>query len=235
MFSRISHRFATLIVILIGVGVVPAQNQNPPVDCPSITVSADEIAIPSRGEPVGHTLKGLENYSGRGLTISWKLATPLFDPATVKIDGQGTAHSSFIFPVDVKSGTMTMTASVAGLPVGCPNTASESVAWDGAPDAVKVGEIKNIDTPDAVLIKQFAAELKNNPNNQGYVFVGHPAGTSKRKMLARERKFADVLSAMLEDHDGSRITLVQIPNSADFAEFWRVPPGADDPTCESCK
>jgi len=233
MSPPISHLLAALVFSLSLVPSALAQ-ANPPAECPNLNIGSNAIG-PSKGVHFSYVLIGIEN--SKDLAVSWTLATSLFDPASIKIEGQGTLNASFILPETYHSGSITMMATVNGLPSGCGNTASESFHWDGPPEAVKIGKMRNTAQPDLDLIRRFRGELKNNPNNQGYIFIAYPPLLPKEQLAARERAVMDAMmkEQVFGDYDASRITLVQVTSSSDVTEFWRVPPGADNPICDACE
>jgi hypothetical protein len=160
------------------------------------------------------------------LAYSWSVS------AGEIVSGQGTKQVTVVQP----NQGLTLTVEVKGLPEGCPFGISETSVGDPSPEAVKIGVVRVNDLNRSEEgLNEFADILNNNPNNQGYVLVGHPPSTSEAAKAARERKIAEKIIENLNGRDQSRVTLVRYENASDFAEFWRVPPGAHNPDCEVCK
>ena len=88
MPNRISHLLAFVTIVLTIVFTSAAQT-DPSNECPNITVDGDGIT-PTRDSLFRFKLKGLEGYAAN-LSATWTLATSLFDPTTVTINGQGTS------------------------------------------------------------------------------------------------------------------------------------------------
>ncbi len=148
------------------------------------------------------------------------------------VSGQGTSTIEVRQP----NACITATVEVGGFEDSCPLTVSETSCGDPAPEAVKIGEMPNTATPNLELIRLFGNELRDNPNNQGYVFIAYPPILSKAEVAARERTIRELLDSERVDRHGQvRLTLVSITSSRDVTEFWRVPPGADIPMCEACE
>ncbi|MEQ1765517.1 MAG: hypothetical protein ABL984_20480 [Pyrinomonadaceae bacterium] len=148
------------------------------------------------------------------------------------VSGQGTN----MIGVRQPNACITATVDVDGFGDSCPLAVSETSCGDPSPEAVKIGEIRESTAPDleVMVIKRFHDELANNPNNQGYVIVGHPTGISLVQMRGRERAVGDALRKVDPNFDDSRVTMAAVEKSADVVEFWRVPPGANNPTCSAC-
>jgi len=94
--------------------------------------------------------------------------------------------------------------------------------------------VSNTSPLDLKLIARFGDELAKNPSSQGYVYFAYKPITPPDQIAERERAIVEVFARERIGHD-NRITFVRITSSRDVTEFWRVPPGADNPMCEACE
>ncbi len=225
MPNCISRFFAVTVAVLSPATIGVFQTAQP-TECPTIRVTGP-AGIIDPGEIAKYEadldLKG----SNVTPTFRWTISTGEI------VSGQGTSSIEVRQPAD---SCMTVTVEVTGFPDSCPLIASETACIDAPPLAVKIGEMRNTAVPDLTVLRLFKDELRNNPNSQGYIFVAYPRILSKADRAARERAIQDALeSERVGSHGQSRVTLVHVPSSSDVTELWRVPPGASNPTCESCE
>lgn len=211
----------SILVLALASTIATAQA---PVGCPTIEINGPAGFVEA-GELASYAasvdLKGTDYKPVFLWTIS---AGEIFS-------GQG----SDSLQVRQPSSSLIVTVELLALPNGCTATASESTSGPHPPPvAVKIGEMSNTSPPDLGLITRFADELADNPSNQGYVYIAHKPITPPRQIAERERVLAEALTRDRIGHD-SRVTVVRMTSSRDVTEFWRVPPGADDPMCEACE
>jgi hypothetical protein len=230
MAFRIAHLTNSILTLLLAVltfGVAPSNAiaQYPP-ECPFIALKGP-AGILREGELITYTL--LVDLRGGTYepTYEWSIS------AGKIISGQGTKK----IEVRRQGDRLTTSVQISGLPAGCPSNASETANWTPAPQPVKVGVVRGLELKqDLESLDSFAEALNDNPNNQGYIFIGHPTSTSQQRMSKREQELADALTDKLRSYPNrSRITIVRHENAQDLAEFWRVPPGAENPTCSACE
>jgi hypothetical protein len=186
-------------------------------DCPKII-----LVGPAGIVPLGELMTYSVNVGGargeRELEFEWSSSA-----GTIH-SGQGTSSIQIVRP----KGTLTVTVKISGLPPqNCPDTFSESSSWDGLPVPAKVGVWK-AGQPFAPL-QQFSADMAANVDNQGYVFITR-APNSTEDSLSELRKTA----LSYGPQDSSRVTIVESQGPEELIEIWRVPPGANNPICESC-
>jgi hypothetical protein len=146
------------------------------------------------------------------------------------LNGQGTTSIDVRQPDEA----LTVTVKVKGLPSNCPDTASETAITDPPPQGVELDEFTGpISQVDKSRFDRINSVLRENPNDQLYIFVGCQKGDEDNTKLAREEivKHLDPF----KDEDPSRITFVNIECSRDFIQFWLVPPGAESPRCNGCE
>ncbi|MGD9629298.1 MAG: hypothetical protein AB7V18_08640 [Pyrinomonadaceae bacterium] len=219
MPDRISH---FLVALLLGCFTLIGTNAQE--SCPILSVEGPSGIVP-RGE--------LAKYTAR-LDLKGSQIAPSFEWTTSVgeiVSGQGTSSIEVRQPSD---SCITVTVEVTGFPDTCPLVASETSCGLSPPVAMKIGEMSNTSPPDLKLITSFGNELAKNPSNQGYVYIAYKPITPPDQIAERERVLAEALTRDRIGHD-SRITLVRITSSRDVTEFWRVPPGADNPMCEACE
>lgn len=220
MPNRVSHLLALLTVVLT-LSLTGAAQTKP--ECPIIEVTG----------PVGIAQPG--DIARYGVTVQF--ASDPIRPTykwTVSggeiVSGQGTASIEVRQP----DSFIVATVELSGLPDGCPNTASEYSGGDPTPEAVKIGEMPNTAPPDLKLITRFGDALADNPSNQGYIYyIAYKPIAPPDQIAERERVLVEAFSRERIGHD-MRITLVRMTSARDITEFWRVPPGADNPICEGC-
>jgi hypothetical protein len=221
MLRSISHLLATLLFTLAASISLAAQDS-----CPTLTIEW----------PAGIVNVGDIATYRASLDLKGSLVSPTFR-WTVSIGEIVSGQGTNTIEVRQPDACITATVEVGGFPDSCPLVASETSCGDPAPEAVKIGEMSNASAPDLKLVRRFRDELRANQNNQGFIFLAYPPNLPKAKFAARENAIRDLLTKerLMGDFDGSRITLVQATSKRDITEFWRVPPGASNPTCESCE
>ncbi len=158
--------------------------------------------------------------------------TPKFDwviSAGKLKSGQGTS----VIKVDTagKGGqAITATVEIGGLPALCPRTSSISADVDKKPEATKIDEFGSVNEEDEMArLDNFALQLMNSPNDQGWVVVY--AGESG-KQAAAKAVIARIRTYLVKTRgvDASRImTLEGMKKDNPSRELWLVPPGAAPP------
>lgn len=145
------------------------------------------------------------------------------------VAGQGTSAIEIRLPQHTG---LTVTVEISGLPKDCPMTASESAIWDHAPEAVRIGAIHSAEQFTEKL-KEFADELARNPSDQGYIIIGYRPDAPAAEINARENRIIENFRPLFGYHPPP-ITLVRWDGKIDIVELWRIPPGAENPTCNDC-
>jgi hypothetical protein len=85
---------------------------------------------------------------------------------------------------------------------------------------------------DKLELNKIVREMNDNPNDQLYVYFAYKQEPAGKPAQERERHAVDYLAAATGDL--SRITVVRIFDGVNLVQFWRVPPGADNPICREC-
>lgn len=148
------------------------------------------------------------------------------------VRGQGTTK------VDVKTSptysSLVVTVTVKGLPADCPISASERIAGcEGLPISVKLAEFDgSLFKGDKFELNKIAGTLNDNPNDQLYVYFAYKAEPARQTDLSREDSIVNHLGTAIGDR--TRITVERHFGRVDLIQFWRVPPGADNPVCNEC-
>lgn len=194
--------------------------------CPTISISGP-AGIVEPGE--------IGNYSAQVDAKGQALAIEYFwTTSSGKIvGGQGTPNIEVELPV---FNILTLvTIKIKGFPDGCPNTAIESVpSCDGLPTPVKLDEFFDPALAgNKPALDKIVVAMNDNPNDQLYVFFAYKKGTLRKSMSNHQEKVFKYLTAA--GLDGSRITFHSMENRVELVQFWRVPPGAGNPTCPECE
>ena len=131
------------------------------------------------------------------------------------------------------SSSVTVSVSVSGQPKGCPSTFTDTTFTEWAPEPIKIFELQ----PDAELAEReialLVSEHTKNPNNQIYILVGHLYGKASPEILKKEQ--AVRASLVKVGIPTSFITFRAVYAEAGLMQFWRVPPGANNPKCKECE
>jgi hypothetical protein len=143
-------------------------------------------------------------------------------------DGQGTGSVRVIRQAD----TLTVTVEVKGLPERCPTSVSETAIYDAAPDPIKIYELEPNAIFDRAVATRVAAVMLENPNNQLYILAGDVGRKNSPAFRAKQRAITDLLTKHGITQD--RIAIASVYSDVELFQFWRVPPGANNPTCKEC-
>jgi hypothetical protein len=145
------------------------------------------------------------------------------------VEGQGTERAR------VKHGDSTVIVKVAvtGLPGRCPSTFTVDAIREMLPEPVKIFELQ----PDVELAENeiafLVSEHTKNPNNQIYILVGYFYGKASPEILQKQAGIrASLVKAGIPC---AFITFKGVYAEAELMQFWRVPPGANNPTCKECE
>ena len=192
-----------------------------PVACPTVDVSCPDTGV--AGTPVTFTA----NVSGGDPNV-----TPTFNwtvSAGTISSGQGTG--SITVDTTGVTGTITATVDVGGYDRTCTTSDSCTVSFPARPESRKIDEYGNIRFNDVkARLDNFAIELQNDPNAQGYII----AYGGRRGRAGEAQRRADRAKDYLVNTRGisaDRIVTVDGGFREDLTvELWLVPSGATAPT-----
>lgn len=213
------------IIFLLFCLSLPLIAQTPqPSDCPSLSVFGPP-GIVNPGD--SGTYNAEVDAKGKQLDLEYVWSVS----AGKILNGQGTVTIQVEQP---RTEQLTVTITVKGFPEGCSNTASEVYFVDPAPEPVKIAHFDTLlQESDSQQLKEIIDELRSHPNNQIYIFLDYTPGTAKEIMERQERKlFLALTNAGI---DGSRIMFQRFMDGPNVVQFWRVPPGAENPICDECE
>ena len=202
------------IVLLSVYAVAFAQDQERLI-CPSPRVNApSEILRP--GETARFTVTFDSNKPASNfLKYNWQLSSGRI------ISGQGTET----IDVEPKIHYVRATVRVTGFrgDNDCAHPVEATVRWDVRPSAEKVRAFTKFDGRTVVPL----------PNDHRLViFLGLQKNTSEETAGQRETQ---ILEKLEENVDRNQTTIVRVYGGVDITEYWSVPPGAENPTCDRCE
>ena len=213
-------RTVWVLTFLLSVCAYAAGQSTKGPDCPTISVTGPSGII-KKGEIAYYTANVGATKQNYKMEFVWGI-----ESGTI-VSGQGSTHIGI---ANVER-AQTVTLEIKGLPMGCPNRASESAPWCPAPQAEKLDQFSQpLDQIDKIRLERIATAVNNNPNAQLYIF----APDDVRVRMAVADKFS---KAVLEHNvDVSRLTFVENASKSSMLQFWLVPPGAAPPSkCEGCE
>jgi hypothetical protein len=141
------------------------------------------------------------------------------------VEGQGTKTIA----VKVLGDGLSATVEIKGFPADCPNIDMESVIWDPAPKAVKIGEFLDFVLPtEKKRLEELRKNIADYPSAQVYVISRFKENTSEKKVGQKLKKIGAFLMKEFSS-EASRITLTRVFGESEYSEIWLVPPGADNP------
>lgn len=218
MSNRISHLLACVTVILT-LALTAAAQKNPPAGCPTIIVTGP-AGIPDEGALIPFYVELMGN-APTGISYRWSVSTGKV------VDGQGTDKAKF--DVNWPTGArVTATVEVLGLPSGCPNSASDTLAVAIDPGPIYVSS-SGEPLEYAKSVNQLIEELEEYPNSQGYIFIGTPSSDRYKQIEELIRA-----TASQTGFDQSRLTIKPETTSKELIELWVIRLGVDNPLCKAC-
>jgi hypothetical protein len=210
----------TALTLILAFAFIVSAQVNPDSSCPTVDVRGGGVPRPNETsyftvdvDKKGKELKIEYVWTVRGGKI---------------IEGQGTQT---IAVKVLEEHNLSAEIEIKGFPEGCPNTASEMMEWLAGPEAVKIGDFSNFNTPaEKALLEKLKNELPRCGTSQIYVIDKSSENISEEKMRQRARKISRLLTTRL-NIEAQRITITRWNFSArDYTEIWLVPPGANIPT-----
>ncbi len=191
----------------------------PPCSCPDVSVTG-----PGSTTKPGETLTFTANVSGDStgtVRYNWTVS------AGEIVSGQGTPTITVQTTADMAGQNVTATVNITNDCTTCVKSASESGPVAPMPQAVQIDEFTNATNDDIkARVDAFYIELNNNPSDQGVII---DYGTDKQ---IAQREAAIRKAIAFRKYDASRVTFVRGGDQGTGVRtvFWRVPPGAAQPT-----
>jgi hypothetical protein len=187
------------------------------VSCPTITVTGP-AGVVEPGKPM-HFQVDVEPDT-KHLKFQWAVTD------SVIMGGQGTRVLTVRYLPAAHGGGVTATVTIEGLAQTCTNTAAVRHPIVVEPGPIHLGAINNTSyTIGTALLKRIEEEMLADRNSQLYVWV---YVQNERQV---EKWKAHILRQLSPTKiDPSRFTLNVSTETTRGAVFWRIPPGADNPT-----
>lgn len=224
ILKDVKTRAASVFLLLVFTAFVSAQSEKA-ADCPALSIAgSDGISLP--GDTV--QFKAYADTRGKPIKLEYRWEARSIYGNIEITKGQGTPSATFIWPKG--SDTLTVEVEVRGLPQGCPNRAAESTVVDFAPPAEKLYQFRaGVGKADQDKLRKIASAMIKDPNSQLYIISSSPKNANNRL----ESEITDFLvsQGLAKDH----ITITPVDSSVSVFQFWRVPPGAENPKCDECK
>jgi len=212
---RFLPRYLLLVILASVSATVSAQGP-----CPTIQVSGP-AGIPNPGDLIPFIVQ-LSGDVPANVGFKWTVSSGKV------IEGQGTDKVKI--DADWMSGvSVTATVEVLGLPAGCPNTSSETMAVAIDPGPIYVG---HSDEPRTYTerVDELIEKLEKYPNSQGYIFIGTPSSDLYKQIEQLIRA-----TASQTGFDQDRLTVKHEITSKQLVELWVIRPGVNNPLCKVCE
>ena len=199
---------------------MPAQSSN--TECPTVMVDCPtQLIRPDEPFTVSARINGAD--PNLGLNYQWSVVG-----GTI-ISGQGTPS------ITVKSSrpdcqALTATVEVSGLNPSCQDSASCSMIPGSPPVSRKFDEYSDISFDDEKgHLERFAAQLKNEPDSQGYIVF---SGGVRANDRASQRQAKRARNYLINTNGIEAARIFAVKGSAHDAitiELWIAPQGAPAP------
>jgi hypothetical protein len=211
-----------LLLLIIGLSMTYSVTaQIAKADCPTLIVRGPSGNIP-KDKPARYA--AVVDAKGKVLNLEYEwAATARGEERTPIVSGQGTAEVE-VFMTGLE---LTVMVKVRGFPIGCPNTASETIIIDLAPQASILDQFRG--SLSSVTNERFAkivSAIEEQPYSQILVVIGSQKNSSAKTRKRRE-ELLKLMGRSPEDH---RITFIEREDEVDTMTVWLVPPGARPPT-----
>ncbi|MFN0138669.1 MAG: hypothetical protein ACKVQW_01110 [Pyrinomonadaceae bacterium] len=212
-------RVIVTAAILIVLSIL-ASAQNKTDSCPAISVIGPSGPV---GEGKLAPFTARVESKGREYTLEYIWSTSAGKIAS----GQGTTSIEVVMP---DSHSLTVTVEVKGIPTDCPNTASESMIWDPAPQPTKLDEFVGslAKVPAKRFVKAFE-KAKYDDYAQVYILISG-AGRNPGSSIRKKRQILLKHITITFRYDTQRVTFVDVDKKRDDrVTIWLVPAGASPP------
>jgi hypothetical protein len=207
---------------MVATAVVAANGQIVPITCPSLYIDAPQSSL-SDGVPAIFTVRMEPKLPDWKLKYQWVISSGRV------ISGEGT--DSIL--VERKLHYVNALVNVGGFPHDdtCPRVVSERAFWNVQPVAEKIKAFQGPKWEPSPYQLGPLVDLGGAASDYFIVFMGFKQGTSEETVLARENQ---VLKAIGDRLERDRFEMIRVFEGTEVTEFWRIPLGAKNPTCEVC-
>ncbi len=220
------YKYLGFILVMYALFAADTVAQNTPRPCPNIVITGP-AGISAPGDEMTFTVS-VAGPSEKQFNYSWSVSG-----GTITY-GQGTAAITVHSNIAYAGKIIEASVFIRGMPVGCPDIASESVPIDYAlPTDCFTDEFGNLD-PDDVRLRydSFFIELLNNPSHLGVIILNL---ADDEKMDKGNPRVALILGHIkFREFDIKRITLQFERIDYVNTKLTRIPPGGRMPTCNDC-
>jgi len=220
----ISGNMRLAVFSFLFLSMVTASRAQDPL-CPKINVTG-----PSGVTTPGDTLTFAVTLSSTPANIRyfWKVSR-----GTI-VAGQGTQSIVVRSSTEDENRNIEATVSINGLPPGCGSVASEMGPIAPMIIGEPVDSFGNLPRDDVRgRLDVFFQELSNYPHDRGFIVIG--LGPRDKPNTSNARFRLIIQHIRFRKFDASRISFALQPGSGvTRTTLWRVPPGAQPPTCERC-
>lgn len=188
-------------------------------NCPEISMTGPAF-VPRPNETISFSVTVAEKAKDLKLKYIWSVEKGKI------IEGQGTE----VITVEPDSSlSTTATVEIKGLPSGCPNTVSEYLFADGAPQSKLISELQTSDIEiDSAKFDKIINASKDDLSTTVYIIIYTDEKTPPEKLKQKEKQIRKYLKDknVLPD----RIVMVNGGEGEDLIRLWLVPVGAEPPT-----
>lgn len=212
-------------VLIFGLSILSFAQTNPAPSCPTISILGPAGGVQTK---VASRFTVAIDTKGQQFDLKY-----FWDVTAGKITGgQGTTS---IEVVQTEPQGQTVVVEIKGLPRRCPDTASLSFSIDPLPEPAKLAQFAgSMLSGDKVELNEAVRAINGKPNDQLYIIIGHKKIADEKFLQTREKNIVDYVSKVFPQRRRDSTTIIRYPGSVDLVQFWRVPPGADNPICREC-
>ena len=208
------------LLLLLACGAVSGQVP-PGYLCPSIFLEAPEWPL-TDGDTAKFTVRMDPKDPDWKIKYQWTLSSGKI------VSGQGTDS----IEVERKIHFVNATVHLDGFPHygHCPQVAAQQATWSVPPVAEKIKTFQGSKLERTFELGPIV-DLSGFKNQNLVVFLGFKQDATDEIIQARESEVLKEIGGRLER---DRYDLITVSDSSDVTEFWKVPVGAKNPTCETC-
>lgn len=210
-----------------------AFSQNAEAHCPKLTIVGPQ-GITNAGEDLSFKVEFTGKVELRNLDFEWTVV------GGELIEGQGARRvrvsTKSILENNLEYAEVVAQIKVDGLPVGCERIATESANVIGRiGHRIPSDEWADLEPEDEKgRLDVFFVELQNNPSHAGFIILFIGKDGKREDGLERIRRIIE--HSNYREFDKSRLEFA-ISKDGEYkrTELWRIPDGADYPSCGDCE